>query len=75
MNGIEVLRFRAGAEERKKIKQLQQATGLNASQVLRALITNSRLESRPMPSATIVLSANANSDASTRQGKHVAVAA
>jgi hypothetical protein len=75
MKEIEVLRFRAGVEERSKIKQLQQATGLNASQVLRALIANSRLELQPMPTATIVLSTNANNDVTTRQGSHVVVAA
>ena len=75
MNSVEVLRFRASPDERAKIKAMQTATGLNASQVLRALIKNSRLELQPMPTATVILSRQAESDVNTQQGSHVALSA
>ena len=38
----------------RRLRELSRQTGLNASQILRALIENSRLEMRPFPTSRIV---------------------
>lgn len=62
MNKSSMLKVRVEPGHEAKVSELTRATGMNTSQIVRALIENAKLEMRPMIGATLTMAKNANSD-------------
>ena len=73
MSNQKVIRATVKEYHERRVRELSRETGFTTSQVIRALIENSSIELKPVPSAKISFPVNANSDG-IRQDQPVAVA-
>ena len=74
MSHPKVIRARVTRNHEKRILELCEKTGLSTSEVIRELIDNVQVEEKTILSLRTSFPVNANSDVTTLQGSHAAVA-